>query len=101
MESLGVIGPVISLAGTMFAIIFAYMAFLRNKKTDDRAEAKQIGVVMAELGYIKSGIDDIKRKHAEQEQKYVDIVTRLVKVEDSAKLAHHKIYELKNLRKEV
>jgi len=95
MESLNIIGPVISLFGTIFAVIFAYIAFMRNKKTDDKAEARQSGSVFTELGYIKSGIDDIKSKQAEQEQKHIDVVTRLVKVEESSKRAHQRIDELK------
>lgn len=50
----------IGACGTVCAIIFGYQAYKRNNKGDNRDEGKKDGVVLTELGYIKSGVDDIK-----------------------------------------
>ena len=59
----------IGACGTVCAIIFGYQAYKRNGKSDNRDEGKKDGVVLTELGYIKSGVDDIKRKQDTDKQR--------------------------------
>ena len=94
MDHISIITSAIGLLGTICAIIFGYIAFRRNETTDACSEAKQDGAVMTELGYIKSGVDDIKK-----EQQHIEVVTRLTAVEESTKQAHHRIDEMKGERK--
>ena len=84
----------LGIAGTACAIIFGYLAFSRNKRTDDSSEARQDGQVLTELGYMKSGIDDIKTELREQRQTNVITESRLTAVDASAKQAHHRIDRL-------
>jgi transposase len=44
--------------------------------------------------YIKSGIDDIKKKQEKQDEQHIEIVSRLCSVEASAKQAHKRIDSL-------
>lgn len=81
----------LSFAGTFCAMVFAYVAFLRNKRKDDSENGQQIGTVLTELGYIKSGIDDVKRKQERQDTQNIEMLTRLAKVEASASQAHKRI----------
>ena len=37
-----------------------------------REEARGDGILLTELGYVKSGIDDIKRKQEAQDAKYLN-----------------------------
>ena len=90
MEAIAIIGCVVGVLGT----IFAFVTLLRNKKTDDKTEGVQDGVVLTELGYIKKGIDGIEKRLERQENQYVDIVKHLAKVEESAKRAHLRIDKL-------
>ena len=99
MDHISIITSAIGLLGTICAIIFGYIAFRRNETKDACSEAKQDGAVMTELGYIKSGVDDIKRKQDKQEQQHIEVVTRLTAVEESTKQAHHRIDEMKGERK--
>lgn len=75
-------------------LVFGIISAVRNKKTDDTKEAKEDGIVLTELGYIKSGIDDIKHKQEEQEKQNLDFVRHLTAVEESAKQAHKRIDKL-------
>lgn len=75
-------------------LIFGLVSALRNKKTDDKKEAKEDGIILTELGYIKSGVDDIKHKQAELEKQNLNFVRHLTAVEESAKQAHKRIDKL-------
>ena len=85
-----VLSTLFGIGGLVFGIISA----VRNKKTDDTKEAKEDGIVLTELGYIKSGIDDIKHKQFEQDKQNLNFVRELTVVEESTKQAHKRIDKL-------
>ena len=85
-----VLSAIFGIGGLVFGIITA----VRNKKTDDTTEAKEDGIILTELGYIKSGVDDIKRKQEKQETQNLDFVKHITIVEESAKQAHKRIDKL-------
>lgn len=87
---------IFGIVGVISCIIFSYSTYARGKKADDTVDAKKDGVVLTELGYIKSGVDDIKRKQEKQEQQHIEVISRLTAVEESAKQAHHRIDEIKS-----
>lgn len=88
---------VLGVISTVCAIVFGYLAFARNKKTDTTDEARQDATVLSEIGYIKGGIDDIKAEQREQRKTNVEFISRLTAVESSAKQAHHRIDRLEGL----
>ena len=75
-------------------LVFGIISAVRNKKTDDTKEAKEDGIVLTELGYIKSGIDDIKHKQFEQDKQNLNFVKELTVVGESTKQAHKRIDNL-------
>jgi ABC-type transport system involved in cytochrome bd biosynthesis fused ATPase/permease subunit len=81
----------IGLLCTVVGAIIGYMSFVRNKAKDDRNEGQQSGQMLTELGYIKSGIDDIKTEQREQRQINTQTATELAAVKASAKQAHLRI----------
>jgi len=82
---------VISVLGILSSIIFAYLGFFRNQKKEDLEGGKKDGVLLTEIGYIKSGVDDIKRKQEKQDAQHIEVITRLTAVEASSKQAHKRI----------
>lgn len=83
--------PIISAAGTIFAILFSAVAVLRNKKHDDSGEGQSMGVIMTELGTIKRGVDDIRAEQREQTKFNQEIIKAVTVVEESTKQAHKRI----------
>lgn len=81
----------IGLVFTIIGGIIGYASFARNKTKDDTAEGRQTGTMLTELGYIKSGIDDIKTEQREQRQINTQTATELAAVKASAKQAHLRI----------
>jgi hypothetical protein len=70
------------------------LTFTRNKAKEDRSEGHQHGQMYAELGYIKSGIDDIKTEQREQRQFNTETATKLATVEASVRQAHLRLDRL-------
>lgn len=81
----------ISVISGVCAIVFGYIAFVRNRDSDKTKEAKSDATILTELGYIKGGIDDVKAEQREQRKTNTDFVGRLVSIEASAKQAHKRI----------
>ena len=81
----------IGLACTVAAVLISYLAFSRNKTKEDKREGQQDGVMLTELGYIKSGIDDIKNEQRDQRKVNTEMYSRMSAVEASAKQAHRRL----------
>ncbi len=78
----------IALVFTILGGVIGVATFSRNKAKDDKSEGRQDGQMLTELGYIKSGIDDIKSEQREQRRINTETATKLASVEASAKQAH-------------
>ena len=66
---------IIGVACTILGAVLGYVAFLRNAKSDSKADGKQDGTILTELGYIKGGIDEIKAEQREQRQTARSLIT--------------------------
>lgn len=85
---------VLGIVGGICAIVFGCLTVIRAKKSDDSAMARQDGIILTELGYIKGGVDEIKAEQREQRKTNTEVFSRLTAVEQSAKQAHHRIDRL-------
>ena len=74
-----------ALSGTV-AVLFSYLSFLRTRKQDGLQDGRSAGAVLTELGYIKSGIDDIKHREDKLEARYSILLERLTAVETALRL---------------
>lgn len=91
MTSLEVFLTCLTVVSGACAIIFGYAAFRRNQKKDDKDAGNERGTMLTEIGYIKSGVDDIKLEQREQRKTNAEFLERLVDCEASAKQAHKRI----------
>lgn len=91
MSEMAILSTVLGVIGTVCAIIFGFAAYKRNNKTDNKGEGRESGTILTEIGYIKAGVDDIKRKQEKQDERHMDVIIRVTAVEQSAKQAHHRI----------
>jgi len=51
------------------------------RKTANREQGKESGIVLTELGYIKAGVDDVKRKQEQSDRQYMDLLARVTGME--------------------
>lgn len=90
---------IVALIGSFAAIcgiIFGYIGYRNGFKRDTTESGKNNGVMMSDIGYIKAGIDDLKRKQETSETRHFALVERVTKVEESTKQAHKRIDRLES-----
>ena len=73
---------IIGLLGTISSIFFAYLAFKRNVKGDNHDQGKNEGVLISDVGYIKSSIDRIEKSLSKLEEKSNALEGRIIKIEE-------------------
>lgn len=76
---------IISVLGTVSSILFAYLAFKKNNAMDDKKEGKNEGVLIFDVGYIKSSTERIEKRLDKPETFNTDIMTRVVVLENGMK----------------
>lgn len=82
---------VISIVGTISSIIFSILAFKRSERRDIKKEGKNEGLIISEIGYIKSCIDRMEKNINQMEKNNLDFLQRIIKLEES----------LSNIKKQV
>ena len=83
----GISGMIIGIIGVICSIIVVG----RERSADDRSEGKEDGVVLTELGYIKAGVDDLKRDNRDIRGDLKNLDERITRNEESTKQAHKRI----------
>ena len=89
-----IIFGVISAIGCILGMVFGLVALFRNKKCDDAREGKEDGIVLTELGYIKAGVDDLKRDNRDMRNEMQTLHDKVTRVEESCKQAHKRVDKL-------
>lgn len=82
MTTIEIVLTFISVLGTLSSILFAFLAFHRNSKGDEKKDGKGEGVLLSDVGYIKSSIDRIEKTLDKLQTKYDDLHARLILVEE-------------------
>ena len=62
--------------------------FFVGRMTAAKNSGQEYGVMLTEIGYIKSGVDDMKKKMEQSDKRYIDMEKRLSKVEEAMKIYH-------------
>lgn len=83
----GIIGAVGGIAGMIFGLVSVF----RNKKHDDKIEGQRDGTILTELGYIKAGVDDMKRDTKEFRSEMQALHDNVTRIDESCKQAHKRI----------
>ncbi|MCI1245689.1 MAG: hypothetical protein LKG11_07090 [Bacilli bacterium] len=85
---------VISLVTSISGIVFAFLAFRRNEKSDRVEEGKHEGTMTSDIGYIKACVDRVEKSLSVVDERYRCAAERLAKLEESVKNAEKRIDEL-------
>lgn len=100
LDVTALIAVISSVVAVVSAIIGIYYSVKNNKRAethDTENEAKSAEMILCEIGYIKSGIDDLKAQQRKQDERYIELSSRVTAVEASAKQAHHRIDHLEEV----
>ena len=82
----------------------AAAALHRAREADAAGSGEKNGTMMSDIGYIKAGVDDIKRRQNEQDKTTVEVLQRLTSVEAATSQALRRLDRLEapdaNLKEE-
>jgi hypothetical protein len=73
----------VGIIGAMCSIIFAYIGYQRGKLKDTSSAGKTEGVIMSDIGYIKAGVDDLKREQRDANTVLSNHSERITRVEEN------------------
>lgn len=88
------VGVICSIAFGALGFLVSYVALNHDRKKDDMEEGQSKGVIASDVGYIKAGVDDLKREGRETRALVGELTQRVTRCEESCKQAHHRIDEL-------
>lgn len=94
MES-NIVVTIVGLCASISSIIFAILAFKRSEKQEHRNEGKNEGLMMSDIGYIKACVDRVEKNMTKVEERYRQVIERLVKVEESLQNVTKRVDEIK------
>ena len=95
--TISIICSVISAIG---GFSLSYFAFQRNRRKDNEETGRNNGVIASDIGYIKAGVDDLKRESKDTQRTVGELNERVTRVEESCKQAHHRIDEIRDKKGE-
>lgn len=73
----------VGLFASVSSIVFAYLAFKRSNKQEQRIEGKNEGVMFSDIGYIKACVDRVEKNLNKVDERYRNIAERIAKLEES------------------
>lgn len=73
---------------TIVGFALSVATFFIGRTTASKADGKQEGQILTELGYIKSGVDDMKRKMENMEKSYHNLEGRVARLEERVNIYH-------------
>ena len=68
---------------SLSSIVFAYLAFRKSEKQDQKNDGKTEGVMFSDIGYIKACVDRVEKNLNKVDERYRGIAERLAKLEES------------------
>ena len=85
----------ITVGCTAIGILSSWITFARKNKRDSEKDGEDRGVLASDIGYIKAGVDDLKREIRETKHDMVELGERVTRCEESVKQAHKRINDLR------
>ena len=73
----------VGMISSISSIIFAFLAFRRNSKSDQRNEGKNEGVMFSDIGYIKACVERVEKNLTKVDERYQNILERISKLEET------------------
>ena len=99
MNTTIIITGIMALCSIICAIV-TILTVTRNKGKDCKENGEQTGNMLSELGFIKSGVEDIKGQLRRHDDIFMRMSERVTAVEESAKQAHLRINRMEENKHE-
>lgn len=91
--------PILSAVIALGSLVVAILTLLRNGKKDNETAGESRGVMASDIGYIKAGVDDLKKENRDNRESLELLRVKVAEVDSSTKQAHKRIDELSEYHK--
>ena len=91
---IGVIMTLLSVLSAACGVLISWITFSRRSKRETERLGESRGVMASDIGYIKAGVDDLKRESRETRSDVCVLSERVTRCEESCKQAHKRIDEI-------
>lgn len=89
-----ILETLISMGSGAAGVLISWLALMRKSKKDTEKYGESRGVMASDIGYIKAGVDDLKRESRETRASVCELAERVTRCEESCKQAHKRIDEM-------
>lgn len=62
--------------------------FFLGRVSNAKNSGQEYGVMLTEIGYIKSGVDDMKKKMEQSDKRYIELAERVGRLETTVHMYH-------------
>ena len=90
-----VVFSLVSLMASLSSIAFAYLAFKRSERQEQRKDAKNEGLILSDIGYIKACVDRMEKNITSVDERYREVLERLSRVEEGLDNTKRIVNEIK------
>ena len=59
--TISIVMTIVSLAASISGIVFAFLAFKRSERQDQKSAGKSEGLILSDIGYIKACVDRMEK----------------------------------------
>ena len=71
----------ISAVTAVAGMVVGILGVRRASRADLEKQSRETATIISEIGYVKSGIDDIKRRQEKQDERHYSLVSRVSRIE--------------------
>ena len=84
----------VSVASAALGVIVSWLSLIRKNRRESEKYGENKGSLASDIGYIKAGVDDLKRESRESRHDISELSIRVARCEESCKQAHKRIDEI-------
>lgn len=72
----------------VMGLAVSVITFFIGRLSAARSSGQEYGVMLTEIGYIKSGVDELKKKTEQSDRRYIELAERVTALEETVKIYH-------------
>ncbi|MBR4035929.1 MAG: hypothetical protein IKJ05_04265 [Oscillospiraceae bacterium] len=73
----------VSIVTALVGMVLGVISARRATRSDIARRSRETATIISEIGYVKAGIDDIKRVQEKQDERHYSLMARVSKLEAS------------------
>ncbi len=78
----------VSVLIAVLGCVISVATFFIGRVTAAKNSGQEMGVLMTDIGYIKSSVDDVKKKMEQEDDRYIKLSQRVTVLEQKVELYH-------------